>query len=104
MLHQITHPNYTNIYPNLMYDIEMMMCVCVCVCGQQAMFLFVAKLHDLVTKKKRMQFLQLFFEKLVQSCHISRKKILKSPDLDKRFPACCQHKKQDFSKILYFSL
>jgi len=35
--------------------------MCVCVCGQQSMFLFVAKLHHLVIKKNRMQFLQFLF-------------------------------------------
>jgi hypothetical protein len=62
------------------------------------------KTSPLGDQKKRMQFLQLlFFEKLVQNCHISRKKILKSPDLDKRFQHIANIKSR-ISKILYFSL
>jgi hypothetical protein len=68
------------------------------------MFLFVAKLHHLVTQIKECNFYKKkFFGKISPKLPYFKEKILKSPDLDKRFQHVANIKSR-ISKILYFSL
>ncbi len=83
----------------------MMICVCVCVCVWTTINVFICgKTSPLGDPKKRMQFLQkLFFGKISPKLPYFKEKILKSPDLDKRFQHVANIKSR-ISKILYFSL